>query len=175
MTKSTFLQLFLLQLITLGIIGQSHPTSQIEGRLELYDSNDDSSLYLGKGVADSIIQSLSLYNTFVGTTSGSRTTNGKYNTFVGSAAGKDNTTGQYNTYIGRSAGSNSTTPFRNTFTGYKSGIANTTGANNSFYGANTGISNSTGYNNSFFGPESGEELKTENSLLKGRLDKLENK
>ena len=109
--------------------------------------------YIGSA-AGAMVNSNSLYNTFVGAGSGGLNTSGLSNSFFGYGSGYSNETGFSNTFIGVNSGYSNTASF-NTFIGFAAGALNTTGTNNSFLGSVAGYSNTTGNGNTYVGYAAG--------------------
>ncbi len=116
---------------------------------------------------------LSSWNTFVGSSSGTNTTNGFANTFIGSQSGQVNQSGSNNVHLGYRSGwysngslnvfigskvaTNNSSGFANTFIGYQAGTDNSTGYGNIFMGYNSGYGNEIGFYNVFIGNLSGRK------------------
>lgn len=151
----------------LSVVGET----QIQGRLELFRSPGDSSLFIGinAGIND---DGTNNDNTFIGTNAGWSNTDGYLNTFLGSKAGDANTTGFSNTFlgglsgyfnvdgvdnafVGALAGFNNQSGSLNTFLGTVAGFTNVAGTRNTFVGKAAGYSNDFGINNTFFGMDAG--------------------
>ncbi len=113
------------------------------------------------------------YNTHIGTSAGSNSTNanqnsntsigyfsgnanvsGNDNTYLGTLSGRFNTTGTFNVMLGASCGQANTASL-NTFIGARCGLANTSGTNNVFLGYQTGMANTNGSTNTFLGRSAG--------------------
>ena len=93
-------------------------------------------------------------NTFIGSGSGKNTlTNGGsiWNTFIGVSTGQSNIAGGDNTYIGAETGKNSISTIGNTFVGAGTGTFNISGGFNSFFGTYAGLNTGTGIQNTFVG------------------------
>jgi hypothetical protein len=83
-------------------------------------SEGNKNVYIGDSVC-SMNDSKGSYNTFIGTESGLKNTDGYGNTFVGIVSGSNNNGGSLNTFIGNSSGNQNTEGSSNTFIGNNSG------------------------------------------------------
>lgn len=120
--------------IATAYIAAQAPVTQVEGFLEVYHTEDNSSLYIGKKAGHKIENTYPVMsNTMIGSNAGALNTTGQSNSFVGSSAGFRNTIGSGNSFFGHISGHNNTGGFGNSFFGHWSGNSNTTGENNSFF------------------------------------------
>ena len=145
---------FLISLIVTCVLDAQVPVSQVEGYLEVYHSEDSTSVYIGKNVGRLTDTEFSQGNTFVGFKSGSENTSGTNNSFIGRSAGSKNNIGDGNTFTGHFSGAANSSGDNNSFYGRSSGSSNSAGNLNSFFGAFAGV-NTSGSNNSYFGASAG--------------------
>jgi hypothetical protein len=137
---------------------QTTPLAEIEGRLSVYRSEDNTSVHIGKDAGLSQQATTTHRNTFVGYKSGEKTNNGYENAFFGNEAGLKNEGGCYNSFFGCQAGESNLTSDENSFFGAFAGQSNL-GRENSFFGSQAGIGNTDGSKNSFVGSEAGSRNK----------------
>lgn len=144
------------------------PVSEIEGFLEVYHSEDSSSLYIGKSAghkAQPNTATFGMRNTFVGSQAGNGNTTGLINSFFGDSAGFNNTSGKINSFYGVTSGLSNTSGRENSFFGTSSGANNTTGDYNSFFGRKAGDGNTTGDANTIIGTFSGQKITTQSNMI----------
>lgn len=129
---------------------ENNTSGQIKfnGATSLFTGIYNTTLGLSAGAALSTVGSI---NTLIGTSAGTRITNGQQNTCLGASAGAFITTAGDNTYVGSMCGYMSTGS-ENSFLGnYSGGILAITGSYNCFFGAKTGYNLGAGSYNSFLG------------------------
>ena len=112
-------------------------TNELIGILEVYTSEDPTSLYIGKDVGKDLDPLEQLGNTFVGSESGKLTWIGEDNSFFGFRSGTENQTGSGNSFFGSSAG-NQNAGNRNSYFGTASGLNIIRGSNNICLGYTSG-------------------------------------
>lgn len=145
----------------------SQPVSQILGFLEVFDSSDSTSTYIGRKSGQMVTANLKnnvslgsysafkltsgYLNTFIGYNSGRFTTDGVANTFIGGGAGQNNNSGYNNVFVGSNTANISSSGYYNAFIGSNSGQVNTSGSCNSSLGYLSGGNNTTSTHNTFLG------------------------
>ena len=132
------------------------PVTQIEGFLEVYHPEDNSSIYIGKDAGSKVDHSLLLLqsNSFFGSSAGKENISGSYNSLFGYLAGSDNEQGTGNSMFGSFAGTDNIGK-NNSFFGRSAGTLNLGGETNSFFGYFAGLNSKDGDHNTFIGGFSG--------------------
>ncbi len=169
-TKIIGYVLFLSFLICWSNVGAQHldveGNAKIRGLLNINHQIDTSSVYIGRNSGENV-QTINLYNTFLGSDAGKHNTSGDNNSFLGEGTGFKNETGSNNVFIGRRAGYNNN-GFGNSLFGSNAAPNNLKGSGNTIMGFNSGYFNQ-GSNNTMVGYNAGrwvsDTLATNNTFV----------
>jgi len=147
------------------MIKAQSPLAQLEGRMEMWNGNDRSSVYIGLEAGKNAETNPNMLNTVVGSEAGRSILSGIYNSFYGGQAGNANTSGTANSYFGTFAGLVNTIGQGNSFFGQGAGFDNTSGSDNCFIGVFSGRFNREGARNVFIGHSAGGIIGNRNICI----------
>ena len=145
-----------------------NPVSQIDGRLEVIDTGDSSSVYIGKkagaviGGTDDL--DFPYGNTYLGAFSGENNV-GYSNSFFGFNTGMTDSYGGNNSLFGSLSGERLSIAFGNSFFGAGSGRQTRNADGNSFFGYQAGYNNVDGFHNTFLGGRAGRNMEDGHSNI----------